>query len=81
MYSFPFLQRWRTAINAQLPNGLQLSYADLFQLAGAMAVEITGGPAMVDSIPVGRVDATSAGSTSQLPGQEPYPTIACKFGE
>jgi L-ascorbate peroxidase len=74
------LIRFRNDINAQLPNGLQISAADVIQLAGGLAVEIAGGPSITASIPVGRVDSTGPDATNQLPAEnDPYNVIACKF--
>jgi catalase (peroxidase I) len=75
------LKRFRTDINARLQaDGLQVSAADLIQLAGAYAVELAGGPSLYASIPVGRVDTDVADSANQLPFEDnSYNTIACKF--
>ena len=56
----------------------------MFQLAGAMAVETTGGPTeLYQQVPVGRVDSEGADAgTINLPGpDESYTNITCKFGE
>ena len=42
-----------------------LSLADLIQLAGAHAVVVTGGPAII--VPLGRLDATSADPEGRMP--------------
>lgn len=51
--------------------GTNLSTADLIQLCGALAVELTGGP----SIPVqlGRQDASQPDSVDQLPTPDMQP--------
>ncbi|KAK9820769.1 hypothetical protein WJX74_000393 [Apatococcus lobatus] len=51
--------------------GTNLSTADLIQLCGALAVELTGGP----SIPVqlGRQDASQPDSDDQLPNPDMQP--------
>lgn len=70
----------RTQINALLPNNIKLSYADLYQLAGAVAVEVTGGPSISSLVSVGRVDVDSQDPTVELPGEnDPYEKIACLF--
>ena len=52
----------------------------MFQLAGAAAVEATGGPSLYASVPVGRVDAP-AESTAQLPGnRDVVAKLECTFG-
>ena len=45
----------------------RLSLADLIQLAGAYAVELTGGPAI--RVALGRADATSADPAGRLPAE------------
>lgn len=52
--------------------GTNLSIADLIQLCGALAVELTGGP----SIPVqlGRQDASQPDTDNQLPTPDMQPT-------
>lgn len=78
------MQAWRSDINALLPSGISISYADLFQLAGAMAVETAGGPKeLYQLIPVGRVDIDGAdATTTNLAGpDESYTNITCKFGK
>jgi len=68
--AFDALDRYYAQINALLPAGTSISYADIVQLAGAVAVEVTGGPStIVDSVSVGRVDASGADSTTQLLGR------------
>lgn len=75
------MQRWRGAINRLLPAGVTLSMADLFQLAGAVAVEVSGGPkSLFPSVPVGRVDFNGRDSTSELPGEgDSYQKLVCRF--
>ena len=93
---------WRTAINArlatdrQVPRGTAISFADVFQLAGAAAVIVTGGPstaALWDALPVGRVDSTAASVTAAAPAAPAdnvaalpidtldFTRLACIFGE
>jgi len=74
------LNRIRDQINTLLPNGIQLTYADLYQLAGAVAIEATGGPSVTPLISVGRTDVSGQDPTVELPGEnDPYDKIACLF--
>lgn len=75
------MQNLRNQINSKLPAGTTITYADMYQLAGAVAVEATGGPSIFASVPVGRVDATSADPTvALLPDKtDPIGKIECTF--
>ena len=81
-------QGWRNQINALLaanatvPAGASISYADVFQLAGAVAVEFSGGPRLYSLVPVGRVDSPSpAVDASATLGNkaDDATTLQCRF--
>jgi hypothetical protein len=75
----------RTRVNARLTGTTAISFADMYQLAGAVAVEVTGGPSsLYASVPVGRVDAAAgrADSVAQLPDRnDNVGTLECEFRE
>ena len=93
---------WRSVINArlaadpQVPRGTAISFADIFQMAGAAAVIVTGGPstaALWDALPVGRIDSPAASITAAAPAAPvdnvallpvdtlDFTRLACIFGE
>ena len=69
----------------QVPKGVQISHADVYQLIGAAVVAAAGGPsraAIYDSLPVGRRDAASADNVAQMPGGGiNWNDLACLFCE
>ncbi|KAI7840982.1 hypothetical protein COHA_005211 [Chlorella ohadii] len=81
--------RWRTMINNALaadpkvPKGVQISYADVYQLIGAAVVVAAGGPTkaqIYDPLPIGRRDATVADNVAQMPGGGiSWDNLACLF--
>ena len=57
----------------------KLTWADLYQLAGAAAVEKTGGPTI--DVKIGRPDAARADPAGQLPSlTDDAPTLKANFG-
>ena len=46
-----------------------LSFADVIAAAGAYAVELTGGPKLLDSLKFGRVDAETADPENRMPAE------------
>lgn len=69
----------------QVPRGVQISVADVYQLIGAAVVVTTGGSSkaeIFDSLPVGRKDANAADNVAQMPGGGiSWNNLACLFCE
>lgn len=72
-------------MSLQVPRGLQISYADVYQLVGAAVVVATGGPSKAEiynPLPIGRRDALVADNVAQMPGGGiSWQNLACLFRE